>query len=109
MNNGKYVNVSSYLNTKNFIFQSKLSKKKDDKDTTRDGPDFAMDDSTMAPLPDEDSNDIPESLPMTDQNKLGRGQDREEEEEEEGAEPLPELMGLDQAILYSIDKCGESF
>lgn len=88
-------------------FQSKLSKKKDDKDTTRDGPDFAMDDSTLNPLQDEDSNDMPENLPLTDPTKLGRRQDLEEEEEEEGAEPLPELMGIDKAILYSIDRCGE--
>lgn len=85
---------------------SKLSKKKDDKDTTRDGPDFNMDDSTMNPLQDEDSNDMPENLPLTDPTKLGRRQDLEEEEEEEGAEPLPELMGIDKAILYSIDRCG---
>ena len=84
-----------------------MSKKKDDKDTTRDGADFAMDDSTLNPLQDEDSNDLPENLPLTDPTKLGRRQDLEEEEEEEGADPLPELMGIDKAILYSIDRCGK--
>ena len=65
-----------------------------------------MDDSTLNPLQDEDSNDMPENLPMTDSGKVGRRQEVEEEEEEEGEEPLPELMGLDKAILYSIDRCG---
>ena len=90
------------------LFQSKLSKKKDNQDTARDGPDFAMDDSTLNPQ-DEDSNDMPENLPMTDSTKLSRRQEIEEEEEDEGAEPLPELMGLDKAILHSIDRCGQYY
>ena len=87
-------------------FQTKLSKKKDNQDSTRDGPDFAMDDSTLNPLQDEDSNDMPENLPMTETGKVGRRQEMEEEEEDEGEEPLPELMGIDKAILYCIDRCG---
>ena len=65
-----------------------------------------MDDSTLNPLQDEDSNDMPENLPMMETGKVGRRQEMEEEEEDEGEEPLPELMGIDKAILYCIDRCG---
>ena len=93
------------INYKTCLFKSKLSKKKDNQDATREGPD--MDDPALNPLQDEDSNDMPENLPLTDPTKLGRRQEMDEEEEEEGAEPLPELMGLDKAILYCIDRCGQ--
>lgn len=85
---------------------TKGSKKKDNQDTTRDGPDLTMDESGLNVLQDDDSNDVPESMAMSDANKSRRGDAEEEMEEETTCEEVaPPLMGLDEAILYSIDKC----
>lgn len=84
-----------------------MSKKKDAQDTTREGPDLTMDESGLNVLQDEDSNDMPDSIAMTEANKSRRGDAEEEMEEEATCEGVaPPLMGLDEAILYSIDKCG---
>ncbi|XP_060598476.1 actin-related protein 8-like [Ruditapes philippinarum] len=85
---------------------TKMSKKKDNQDTTREGPDLTLDESGLNVLQDEDSNDMPESMAMTDTTKTRRGEGEEEMEEESTVEQVtPPLMGLDEAVLYSIDKC----
>lgn len=56
---------------------------------------------------DDDSNDNTESLQVTDNQKGGRGMEMEEEPEAESADSEVQLMGIDQAILHSIDKCGQ--
>lgn len=56
---------------------------------------------------DDDSNDNTESLQVTDNQKGGRGMEMEEEQEAESADSEVQLMGIDQAILHSIDKCGQ--
>lgn len=56
---------------------------------------------------DDDSNDNTESLQVTDIQKGGRGMEMEEEPEAESADSEVQLMGIDQAILHSIDKCGQ--
>ncbi|XP_046542630.1 actin-related protein 8-like [Haliotis rubra] len=53
---------------------------------------------------DDDSNDAPETLALTE-TKTGRRHDLEEEEEED-TEPVAQLMGVDEAILHCIEQCG---
>jgi hypothetical protein len=67
----------------------------------------AFDDSAYQPQMDEDSNDNTESLQVVDNQKSGRGMEMEEEPEAE-SDPVVQLMGIDQAILHSIDKCGKN-
>lgn len=89
------------------LFQAtKLSKKKDNQDATREGPDLTLDESGLNVLQDEDSNDMPETMAMAETTKTRRGVDVEEDMEEEELTVAPPLMGIDDAILYSIDKCG---
>lgn len=83
-----------------------MSKKKDNLDTTREGPDLTLDESGLNILQDDDSNDMPDTMVMTDTTKSRRGAEVEEELEEEEVTVAPPLMALDEAILYSIDKCG---
>jgi len=85
-----------------------MSKKKDNLDTTREGPDLNMDESGLNILQDDDSNDMPETMAMTEASKMRRGAEAEEEPEEEEVTIAPPLMGLDQAVVYSIDRCGMS-
>ena len=85
-----------------------MSKKKDNTDAVREGPDISMDESALNAMQDDDSNDLPDTMAMTDTSKLARRQDMEEEMEEEECEDVaPPLMKLDEAILYSISKCGK--
>ena len=86
--------------------------KKDAADANRDLVDTSL--GNLEDLPpttlEEDSNDIPDSLAPTDSGaKMSRKEEEEEEEmmEEEGAASILPLMGVDQAILHSIDKCSE--
>ncbi|WAR25144.1 ARP8-like protein, partial [Mya arenaria] len=86
---------------------TKMSKKKDNADNTREGPDLTMDESTLNILNDDDSNDMPDTMATTEGVKgRGRGAELEEEAEEEELTVAPPLMGIDQAVLYSIEKCG---
>ncbi|KAK7101992.1 actin-related protein 8-like [Littorina saxatilis] len=83
------------------------------KDAAESGRDMA--DTSMGNLEDlqptameDDSNDIPDSLAPSDSGaKAGRKEEEEEDEilEEEGTTNILQLMGVDQAILHSIDKC----
>ena len=63
-------------------------------------------DENMQAQGEDDSNDAPDSL-LASETKLGRRVDIEEEEEKE-SEPVAQLMGVDEAILYSIEKCGKN-
>ncbi|XP_076469344.1 actin-related protein 8-like [Babylonia areolata] len=67
-----------------------------------------LDDLPPAAMED-DSNDIPDSLTNAESGaKTSRKEEEEEEEEimeEEGDTSILQLMGIDQAILHSIDKC----
>lgn len=83
-----------------------MSKKKDNVDASREGLDLTMDESGLNILQDDDSNDMPETMATTDTTKTRKGAETEEELEEEEVTVAPPLMGLDNAILYSIDKCG---
>lgn len=84
---------------------SKMSKKKDNQDSLREGPDLTMDESGLNVLQDEDSNDVPDSM-QNDTTKSRRAEGEEDLEEETALqEVVPPLMGIDEAILYSIDKC----
>jgi len=73
---------------------------------TREGPDLTMDESGLNLLNDEDSNDVPDSSMLEGGRVRGRGGEGEEEAEEEEVTVAPPLLPLDQAILYSIEKCG---
>ncbi|KAH3816133.1 actin-related protein 8-like [Dreissena polymorpha] len=84
--------------------EAKKSRKKDNADLTRDGPDLTIDESGLNMLNDDDSNDVPEAL-GDGTTKVRGGRDGEEEAEEEELTVAPPLMGLDEAILYSIEKC----
>ncbi|XP_062612394.1 actin-related protein 8-like [Saccostrea cucullata] len=86
--------------------ETKLAKKKDNSDNkdANESNIGQFDDSTFQPQIDEDSNDNAESLQVTDIQKGGRGLEMEEELEAE-SDPVVQLMGVDQAILHSIDKC----
>ncbi len=75
---------------------------------TREGPDLTLDESGLNVLQDDDSNDIPDT-PLTEAAKSRGRAELEEEPEEEEDDVAPPLMGIDTAILYSIDKCGEGF
>ena len=86
--------------------EAKKSRKKDNADLTRDGPDLTIDESGLNMLNDDDSNDVPEAL-GDGTTKVRGGRDGEEEAEEEELTVAPPLMGLDEAILYSIEKCCE--
>lgn len=54
---------------------------------------------------DDDSSDAAESLPANEAPVKPKV--KMEPEEEPDAEPVNHLMGVDQAIVHSIDKCGE--
>lgn len=56
---------------------------------------------------DDDLNDNIEFLQVTDNQKGGWGMEMEEELEAEFVDFEVQLMGIDQVILYSIDKCGQ--
>ncbi|XP_041378504.1 actin-related protein 8-like isoform X2 [Gigantopelta aegis] len=79
--------------------------KKDNPEMTRDASESSLIqlDENMQVQGDDDSNDAPDSLPASE-TKLGRRTEMEEEEEKE-SEPVAQLMGVDEAILYSIEKC----
>lgn len=87
--------------------ETKLAKKKDNSDNkdANESNIGQFDDSTFQPQMDDDSNDNTESLQVTDNQKGGRGMEMEEEPEAESADSEVQLMGIDQAILHSIDKC----
>lgn len=86
-----------------------MAKKKDNSDNkdANESNIGQFDDSTFQPQMDDDSNDNTESLQVTDIQKGGRGMEMEEEPEVESADSEVQLMGIDQAILHSIDKCGQ--
>ncbi|XP_078341111.1 actin-related protein 8-like [Crassostrea virginica] len=86
--------------------ESKLGKKKDNSDNkdANESNIGQFDDSTFQPQMDEDSNDNTESLQVTDNQKGGRGIEMEEEPEVDSDAEV-QIMGVDQAILHSIDKC----
>ena len=90
-----------------YFWQSKLGKKKDNSDNkdANESNIGQFDDSTFQPQMDEDSNDNTESLQVTDNQKGGRGIEMEEEPEVDSDAEV-QIMGVDQAILHSIDKCG---
>lgn len=92
----------------NHQFQTKLAKKKENSDNkdANESNIGQFDDSTYQPQMDEDSNDNTESLQVVDNQKSGRGMEMEEEPETESDSEV-QLMGIDQAILHSIDKCGK--
>lgn len=52
---------------------------------------------------DDDSNDVPEIMPSTDIKIMRRPED--EEEDEINDETDLDLMGVDEAIIHSIEKC----
>ncbi|KAK3801298.1 hypothetical protein RRG08_067101 [Elysia crispata] len=52
---------------------------------------------------DDDSNDVPEIMPTTDSKILRRPED--DEEDEINDETDLDLMGVDEAIIHSIEKC----
>ncbi|KAK3085468.1 hypothetical protein FSP39_003869 [Pinctada imbricata] len=80
--------------------EAKLSKKKDNTES-KDINESLVDDATQQAI-DEDSNDAQENMQTVDMRK---NQIKEEEEADVETEPVLELMGIDQAILHSIDKC----
>jgi len=90
--------------------KAKLAKKKDNTEMSRDNSEAnlgQLDDSQLQQQMDEDSNDAPDNLQVTgDIAKGNRRLDIEEEQEVE-AEPVMQLMGVDQAILQSIDRCSK--
>ena len=70
-------------------------------------------DEDTSMMADEDSNDQNESLPPTDPQQTGAGPSstkkvKLEPEEEETFDPKSGIIGIDQAILKSIEKCGGS-
>ncbi|KAL8621355.1 hypothetical protein ACOMHN_053376 [Nucella lapillus] len=86
--------------------------KKDAANASRDLADTSlgpMDDLPPAAMED-DSNDVTDSLANSEHGaKASRAKEEEEEEEEmmeeEGGASILQLMGIDQAVLHSIDKC----
>lgn len=88
--------------------------KKDTGDQSRDNSEAMLaqmeDGSTLGPTPmDEDSNDGGEGLGGLGTLEPLKGGRRPEMEDEDEVltEPSLQLMGIDEAILYSIEKCGE--
>lgn len=65
-----------------------------------------LDDSQLQDQMDDDSNDAPDNLQATDIAKGSRRLDIEEEQQIE-SEPVKQLMGIDKAILQSIERCGK--
>lgn len=63
-----------------------------------------LDDSQLQTQMDEDSNDAPDTLNVTDTVKGGRKGD--DEEQEMDTDSVLQLMSIDQAILKSIERCG---
>lgn len=84
--------------------QAKLSKKKDTTESKDNSELNVMDDSQHQTQMDDDSNDAPDTLNVTDTVKSGRR--GEEEETDVDTETVLQLMGIDQAILKSIERCG---
>lgn len=87
--------------------EAKLPKKKDNTDMSRDNSEVnltQLDDSQLQDQMDEDSNDAPDNLQAADISKGSRRLDIEEEQQIE-SEPVKQLMGIDKAILQSIERC----
>ncbi|XP_059170744.1 actin-related protein 8-like [Physella acuta] len=79
--------------------------KKDNADMSRETSEqnlSQLDDLTNGPL-DDDSNDVPDVLTTTDTKSSRRDEDEDVEMEDE--EKDLHLMGVDEAILHSIEKC----
>ncbi|CAL1544546.1 unnamed protein product [Lymnaea stagnalis] len=79
--------------------------KKDNADMSRDTSEqnlSQLDDLTNGPL-DDDSNDVPDVMPTTDSKSNRKGDDDEDIEIDE--EKDLHLMGVDEAIIHSIEKC----
>lgn len=55
---------------------------------------------------DDDSNDANDSLAPTEGGTKASRKEEEEEEEMVEEESNLQLMGVDQAVLHSIEKCG---
>ncbi|KAL3851810.1 hypothetical protein ACJMK2_015515 [Sinanodonta woodiana] len=88
---------------------SKPSKKKETSTadiSTRDETSLSMfeDSQLISAQMDEDSIDGQDGLTTTDNVKIPRRTELDEEQEQE-AEEVTQLMGIDQAILHSVDKC----
>lgn len=84
--------------------EAKLSKKKDTTESKDNSELNVMDDSQLQTQMDDDSNDAPDTLNVTETVKSGRR--GEEEETDIDTETVLQLMGIDQAILKSIERCG---
>jgi len=80
--------------------------KKDDPDMSRDASEqnlSQLDDLANEGM-DDDSNDVPDVLNTTENIKSSRKADDEEDEEMDDESDL-HLMGVDEAIIHSIEKC----
>lgn len=84
--------------------EAKLAKKKDNTESKDNSELNPLDDSQLQTQMDDDSNDAPDTLNVTDTVKGGRRV--EDEEPEMDTETMLQLMGVDQAILKSIERCG---
>ena len=87
-----------------FYCQAKLAKKKDNTESKDNSELNPLDDSQLQTQMDDDSNDAPDTLNVTDTVKGGRRV--EDEEPEMDTETMLQLMGVDQATLKSIERCG---
>lgn len=84
--------------------EAKLAKKKDNTESKDNSELNLLDDSQLQTHMDEDSNDAPDTLNVTDTVKGGRKAD--DDEPDMDTETSLQLMGVDQAILKSIERCG---
>lgn len=67
-----------------------------------------MDDAQLQAQMDDDSNDAPGDLQVTDTaTDTTKGTRIEEEPQEVEMEPVLQMMGVDQAILKSIERCSK--
>ncbi|KAK0062562.1 actin-related protein 8 [Biomphalaria pfeifferi] len=81
------------------------SSKKDTADMSRDTSEqnlSQLDDLNSGPL-DDDSNDVPDVMTTTENKSTRRGDDEDDVEMDE--ENDLHLMGVDEAIIHSIEKC----
>ncbi|KAH9508205.1 Actin- protein 8 [Bulinus truncatus] len=79
--------------------------KKDTADMSRDTSEqnlSQLDDITNVPL-DDDSNDVPDVMQIVENKSSRRGDDEEDVEIDE--ENDLHLMGVDEAVIHSIEKC----
>jgi len=85
--------------------QSWAGRKKDDPEMSRDQGETNLSQLDDPLGGDDDSNDVPDVMNTTDINikTMGRRDEDEEEMEEEGDDL--HLMGVDEAIIHSIEKC----